>query len=199
MINRTENFWLVGFFLSKYGSTNERDTLPPIELGTSRWNEAYYMFYDSLSAGRTVQTFEHSLKNARDAFDSHLQNSSRIGWLDENRRPRKLEKTAELVFSRYSKYAREEIWKIIQDFVSNNIENSVVNDIITDQESTNDAPVITKIEGGRKAITIYKYERNLTLRSLAFRIHGYSCAVCGFNFERFYGIWGKEFAEVHHL
>lgn len=43
------------------------------------------------------------------------------------------------------------------------------------------------------------YERDLKLRSKAILIHGTKCMVCGFNFEKIYGIHGKGFIEVHHL
>ena len=33
----------------------------------------------------------------------------------------------------------------------------------------------------------------------ALKIHGYKCQVCDFDFEKSYGSWGKEFAEVHHV
>ena len=36
-------------------------------------------------------------------------------------------------------------------------------------------------------------------RNDAFKIHGYNCAVCAFNFAETYGEWGANFAEVHHL
>jgi len=44
-----------------------------------------------------------------------------------------------------------------------------------------------------------RYERNPENRRKAIEFHGLNCAVCGFNFEEFYGAWGKDFIEVHHL
>lgn len=43
-----------------------------------------------------------------------------------------------------------------------------------------------------------KYERDLVNRIRAISIHGVSCTVCGFNFEKVYGNRGKDFIEVHH-
>lgn len=54
-------------------------------------------------------------------------------------------------------------------------------------------------EGQRVAYYTTKYERNAKNRKEAIRIHGFNCAVCGFNFEEQYGELGKEFIEVHHL
>lgn len=42
-------------------------------------------------------------------------------------------------------------------------------------------------------------ERNQKLARRAKKIHGYSCQVCGFNFENVYGELGHEFIEAHHL
>jgi 5-methylcytosine-specific restriction protein A len=44
-----------------------------------------------------------------------------------------------------------------------------------------------------------RYERKPENRLKAIEIHGLNCAVCGFNFEEFYGEWGRDFIEVHHL
>ncbi|ANY75968.1 hypothetical protein BBD41_27215 [Paenibacillus ihbetae] len=44
-----------------------------------------------------------------------------------------------------------------------------------------------------------RYERNPENRRRAIESHGLNCVVCGFNFEDFYGEWGKDFIEVHHL
>jgi len=194
MINRSTDFWLAGFFLSKYGTG-----VPPEELDVRRWNQAYYRFYDSLAGGRTISAFEHSLKNARDTFDSHTETSARIGWRNEERGPRKLEKNAEIVWDRYSDSDRETIWNLLAKHVSKIVPPEVINDISAEQEASDGNPVTTKTEGGKKVVTIYKYERNLALRSRAFEIYGYNCAVCEFNFEKFYGVWGKGFGEVHHL
>src|SRR5258705_3799916 len=80
------------------------------------------------------------------------------------------------------------------------IENQLVfDDLISIEDSENDKSFISKTEGGKKVIISYRYERNPSLRGAAFRIHGHDCAVCGFNFSKTYGIWGKGFCEVHHV
>lgn len=43
-----------------------------------------------------------------------------------------------------------------------------------------------------------KYERNPINREICLFIKGYSCSVCGFNFEEFYGDIGRNFIHVHH-
>ena len=44
-----------------------------------------------------------------------------------------------------------------------------------------------------------KFERNSKLREKAIEIHGVTCKVCGFNFEKKYGNIGKNFIEIHHI
>ena len=63
----------------------------------------YQMFYESLNGGRSILAFERSLKNARDAFDSHLPNTGRVGWQIGKKKPNPLSKTAQLVFDMLNK------------------------------------------------------------------------------------------------
>jgi len=55
------------------------------------------------------------------------------------------------------------------------------------------------VEGSRQQVYLTSYERNPKARSACLDFHGYSCAVCGFNFEKTYGEIGKNFIHVHHL
>lgn len=43
-----------------------------------------------------------------------------------------------------------------------------------------------------------KYERNRKARQECLNYFGYSCRVCGFDFEKTYGEIGRNFIEVHH-
>jgi HNH endonuclease len=54
-------------------------------------------------------------------------------------------------------------------------------------------------EGGVSKALVNKYERDPSLRAEAIRIHGTQCQACGFSFEEFYGLHGKDYIEVHHL
>ena len=202
MYNRSIDFWLAAFFLSKFGElNNDGITNPPLELIAARWNEAYRMFYEKLSDGRTISSFEHSLKNARDAYDSHIQSSNRRGWRDTNRKPNLLNKLAKNVYDKYSLYDRIIIWKEVSLFVSKEVKEYqvVFDDLISIEDSENDKEIVSKTEGGKKIVISHRYERSPSLRGAALKIHGYDCAVCGFNFGKVYGIWGKGFCEVHHV
>lgn len=54
-------------------------------------------------------------------------------------------------------------------------------------------------EGEKKEVYSTKYERNPKIRKLAIQIHRTKCMICGFNFEKFYGIAERNFIEVHHI
>ena len=43
-----------------------------------------------------------------------------------------------------------------------------------------------------------KYERNRKVRNECLEYYGYTCRVCGFDFEKQYGDIGRNFIEVHH-
>lgn len=55
------------------------------------------------------------------------------------------------------------------------------------------------IEGASKTVSVNSYERNSDARTKCIAHHGYSCAVCGFNFEQVYGAIGEKYIHVHHI
>jgi 5-methylcytosine-specific restriction protein A len=54
-------------------------------------------------------------------------------------------------------------------------------------------------EGIKRQVTVNKYERSSIARDKCISIHGYRCKVCDFDFEKTYGILGKNFIHVHHI
>lgn len=58
---------------------------------------------------------------------------------------------------------------------------------------------ITFIEGSASQVTQTRYERNSHARKKCLLYYGYSCSVCEFNFESYYGSLGYQFIHVHHL
>jgi len=54
-------------------------------------------------------------------------------------------------------------------------------------------------DGATRQITVNAYERDPRARKACLANHGYSCLVCGFNFEHTFGELGAEFIHVHHL
>lgn len=59
--------------------------------------------------------------------------------------------------------------------------------------------IITKTEGRKKVVISNRYERRVSTRNQAIKIHGLKCKVCDFDFEELYGEWGEGFIEVHHV
>lgn len=55
------------------------------------------------------------------------------------------------------------------------------------------------IEGASKLVSVNTYERNSEARAKCIEFHGYKCAVCSFDFEKFYGSIGKNYIHVHHV
>lgn len=75
---------------------------------------------------------------------------------------------------------------------------------------------ISKLRGGSKEVTPPKeplsfnegerlrretnyFNRNGRLAEIAKLKHGFTCCLCGFNFEKIYGDLGREYIECHHL
>lgn len=54
-------------------------------------------------------------------------------------------------------------------------------------------------EGSSHRVSITTYERNEQARSACLAHYGYSCQICGINFETQYGDVGKGFIHVHHV
>lgn len=128
----SKEFWLVAFFLSKYGNHVEgKKTKPPIELKTTLWKVAYKRFYRSMGEGRSERTFENGLKNCRDAYDGHTVTSNRRGWRDIEKQPVKLSSIAKSVFNKYNLLGREIIWMEIQKYVNNDykLKSSIVSNL----------------------------------------------------------------------
>ena len=71
-------------------------------------------------------------------------------------------------------------------------------DFIADGEYKNTVQK-TFVEGMKKQITVNSYERNLSLRQECIKLYGTDCKICTFNFEKYYGIRGRGFIEIHHL
>jgi predicted HNH restriction endonuclease len=64
-------------------------------------------------------------------------------------------------------------------------------------ESTEEDKLL--FEGNPTEVRQTRYERNPYARRECPKIHGYSCKVCEFDFEKCFGTIGKQFMHVHHL
>ena len=54
-------------------------------------------------------------------------------------------------------------------------------------------------EGKKSQVLLTKYERNPVNRELCLAANGYSCKICGLDFEKVYGEIGYHFIHVHHI
>jgi 5-methylcytosine-specific restriction protein A len=59
--------------------------------------------------------------------------------------------------------------------------------------------VIHYYEGALRQIKVNAYERNPKARETCIGHYGFSCCICGFDFEDVYGEVGEAFIHVHHL
>lgn len=83
---RSDAMILVGYFLSRCTDFSDGTVpRPPPVLDVDSWNNAYDLFFDVLSDGRSQQQFRHTLRNTRDIFDSLFDNG-RKGWSDGQKR-----------------------------------------------------------------------------------------------------------------
>ena len=71
---------------------------------------------------------------------------------------------------------------------------SLLNIVSTDEDGAE------SYEDGAKRMTILdRYERNQLNRQLCLQANGYTCKICGVNFEKKYGKIGRNFIHVHHI
>src|SRR5262245_50754507 len=54
-------------------------------------------------------------------------------------------------------------------------------------------------EGAVRRVEVNRYERDQRARAACIAHHGTACSVCGFDFEKSYGVLGRGFIHVHHL
>ncbi len=77
-------------------------------------------------------------------------------------------------------------------------ENSRQVDDVT--HGTVDEKVIPDSEGRKRIVQHVSYERSQKNRKRAIKIHGTTCAVCGFNFDEFYGReYADGYIQIHHI
>jgi len=100
-----------GYFLSRLGVKE-----PPKQLNSDSWKEAYAKFYGTLGGNKSEEEFKNSLKNLRDHFDSHI-NNSRTGWMEKRSKPQKLSSLNQEVFNQLQKLSDIELWKRIKPLV----------------------------------------------------------------------------------
>ncbi|MDK2974312.1 MAG: 5-methylcytosine-specific restriction enzyme [Methanofollis sp.] len=69
--------------------------------------------------------------------------------------------------------------------------------IYAGEMTVKNVPVLS--EGTVSQVFVNHYERNKSARNKCIAHHGSRCVVCGFDFEKVYGLMGKNKIHVHHL
>jgi len=103
--------------------------------------------------------------------------------------------------SKEKNYWRDGVRKIDEDTYTKivDLENLGLIRETRNSVSNDDQSFVSGVEGKRSYSFTTKYERDPNLRKKALLIHGYICAACDFNFERFYGNYAKGFIHIHHI
>lgn len=112
MAARTKEHIQVGYFLSRFGKKK-----PPEVFKGSSWKEVYHLFFKKLGDGRSLSSFEHSLKNTRDGFDGYF-NNGREGWKSFDGTPSPLTGVDKEVFDEYAVLNEEQIYERIKPLIS---------------------------------------------------------------------------------
>lgn len=86
------------------------------------------------------------------------------------------------------------VWKLSAQGVER--AKNFIKDARSDFDSTD--VEYTFFEGNEEKVFTTKYERSLLARNICLEVNGLNCFVCDFNFEKVYGVIGKEFMHVHH-
>ena len=89
------------------------------------------------------------------------------------------------------------VWKIRDELITTIGELNLVNPNKT--INIQNYSIESSPEGNKIAFISNRYERSVKNRKEAIKLHGTTCSICGFNFEKVYGEHGKGFIEVHHI
>ena len=82
-----------------------------------------------------------------------------------------------------------------EPFLFESLEAQVVdNDAEAISDPNNKIP-----EGAKSRVIVNRYERSYEARQACLAAKGYTCQVCGMNFEEVYGEMGRDFIHVHHI
>ena len=120
---RSKEMIVVGYFLSKYIIDDDSLSL----LNVDKWTNAYDLFYPLLGDGRDYDTFEHSLKNTRDKFDSHIDNTRR-GWHKQDKvTPVPLTGNFLEIYTEYSEHSYQDLLNIVKTYIKKDKANKIRN------------------------------------------------------------------------
>lgn len=79
------------------------------------------------------------------------------------------------------------------------VPDNILNHILKNFDVVFDDLSQTYTEGQSHNLTVTSFERNQNARKACLDKYGYSCQICGIDFEKKYGSVGKDFIHVHHI
>lgn len=79
------------------------------------------------------------------------------------------------------------------------VPDNIISHILANFDVSFDDLSQTFVEGDMLNLSVTSYERNQQARDACLSKYGYSCQICGLNFEQKYGPVGKNFIHVHHI
>lgn len=100
---------------------------------------------------------------------------------------------------RNSKTAKQKFQLLLDSILSYKVGTTVQLTNISKENKDFQLNAIELTEGKLNSIKLNVYERNSKARQICLTHFGYSCMVCGFDFEKTYGSIGQKFIHVHHL
>lgn len=151
-----------------------------------------------------IDTYVNDTKKIIEILTIHNINWEDINLEDYDEKAVYIELLEEYFLSN-GEHAFKDITKNVRNYINHLIrfKNYVLTEIqnrsLLENQFEYDYNVTLNTEGKKRLRFVSTYERNQKLREQAINIHGTSCQVCGFNFEKVYGELGKDFIEVHHL
>ena len=119
---------------------------------------------------------------------------SKEAVLDQNKKISKTFKGKEKVQLSHAEKAK--VYKTPSDSPSSGVAEPSHEPKTDHLQPSEDEPLT---EGKIRQVSLTIHERNRKYRQICLTEHGYVCAACGMDFEKFYGEIGREFIEVHHL
>ena len=87
----------------------------------------------------------------------------------------------------------------VPDHISNELFTELQENTVYKFNALSPSKIKEYFEGKIKKVTYKTYDRSSKARQDCINKFGYSCEVCGFNFENKYGEIGATYVEVHHL
>lgn len=141
---------------------------------------------------KTIQVYANQIENTISReFELEITNPGGLYAIDDVNQLLAIEK---ILNAADDSKRRRDLRSAFQNYLRFVRDQFELNDSSEDEEE-----VESRTEGGKKVYISIQAERDLHLRNKAIALHGTSCMACKFNFGQFYGKWGQDYIEVHHL